>query len=238
MLYILSVVISRGKYYDGAKIYKKLNTLQHKVLKFRNNFWNHQAMITNDIHKEGRYSSDADIIRSIANGRLDAFNVIIDRYLDLVSRTSYLILCDRAASNEVTRSVFGWIWKKSSSYDEILSVEDWIYRITCSFCHVRLRRRRLLDYMAFQSDVYEKSAPEAFSQEEEYMTKEAWVIFCRASWELSSEQRIVYVLCELEGISVREAAVITGRYFEVTQNDLRTARNGVKRELEIYGKVR
>lgn len=195
-------------------------------------------MVKNNINKEGSHSEDADIIRSVAGGRLDAFRLVVERYMDMVARTSWRILCDRNAGDEVTRSVFMWIWKRSSSYDEILSVRAWIYRITCSFCYERLRRRRWLDILAMSPDVYDKSAPQALSEEDDYITKETWVVFCRASRELTAEQRVVYVLYELEGVSLHEAAAITGKHFDEAGRDLRTARNRVKRELEIYGKVR
>ena len=110
--------------------------------------------------------------------------------------------------------------------------------MTCIFCYERLRRSRWLDFLAMRSDVYEASAPPVQSRKDDYIIKETWVIFCRASRELTAEQRVVYVLCELEGLSVHEAAVMAGRHFDEVGNDLRTARNRVRRELEIYGKVR
>ena len=195
-------------------------------------------MDMNDMNKEVNRCSDADLIRSVAGGRLDAFRAVMEKYLDMVARTSYRILCDRGAADEVTCSVFMSIWNDSASYDEIVDVKAWIYRMICDFCLGRLRRRGWLDIFAVRPDVYEKSAPRARLREDDYITKETWVIFCRASRELTAEQRIAYVLCELEGVSVHEAAVITRRHFDEIVSDRRTARNRVKRELEIYGKVR
>lgn len=190
------------------------------------------------MNKEVNRCSDADLIRSVAGGRMDMFRVIVEKYLDMVARTSYRILCDRGAADEVTCSVFMSIWNDSASYDEVIDVKSWIYRMTCDFCLGRLHRREWLDIFAMRPDVYEKSAPRARLQEDDYITKETWVVFCRASRELTAEQRIAYVLCELEGVSVHEAVVMTRRHFDEIVRDLRTARNRVKRELEIYGKVR
>lgn len=190
------------------------------------------------MNKDVNRYDDADLIRSVAGGRMDMFRVIVEKYLNMVARTSYRILCDRNAADEAARSVFVSIWNNSASYDEIMGVKAWIYRMTCDLCLERLHRRVWLDIFAVRPDVYEKSAPRAHVREDDYITKETWVIFCRASRELTAEQRIAYVLCELEGVSVHEAVVITRRHFGEIVRDLRTARNRVKRELEIYGKVR
>ena len=78
------------------------------------------------MNKEVNRCSDADLIRSVAGGRMDMFRVIVEKYLDMVARTSYRILCDRGAADEVTCSVFMSIWNDSASYDEVIDVKSWI----------------------------------------------------------------------------------------------------------------
>ena len=38
---------------------------------------------------------DMTLMKEVAYGSMDAFEELMDRYLDLVSRTSFRILCDR-----------------------------------------------------------------------------------------------------------------------------------------------
>ena len=183
-------------------------------------------------------ASDASLIREVVLGRREALKVIMDRYMTMVSRTAYRIMCDRPDSEDITREVFITVWRKASSYDGRYSVSTWLYRITCNLCLKRLRRRRILELFSIRPSVYESSAPSAKSPEEDFITKETWAIFCRASLELSPRQRAVFTLLDLEGLSVEEVISITGMTTDEVKDNLHIARKKIRQELERYGKVR
>lgn len=182
-------------------------------------------------------SSDVALMRDISIGRQDVLKVLMDRYMPMVSRTSFRILCDFSDSGIVTRDTFIRVWKNSSAFDGSMALSVWLLRITCGLCYGRLRRRRLLDLVSIRPDVYEASAPAALSPDEEYITRETWAIFCRASHELSSRQRVVFTLRQLEGLSTEETALITGMSFDNIRENLHVARKRLRQELEKYGKV-
>lgn len=183
-------------------------------------------------------SSDSELMEEISLGRKAALRQIIDRYMAVVSRTAYRILCDRPDSENVTRKVFMKIWKNASSYDGGSSVQIWIYKITYDLCMECLRMRRILDYFSIRPSVYEASAPDALSPEEDFITKETWAVFCRASLGLSPKQRAVFAFNELEGLSVSDTAAITGMTKEQVRSHMNAAAMKVRHELERYGKVR
>ena len=183
-------------------------------------------------------ASDAFLMREVALGRRDALKVIMDRYMTMVSRTAYRIMCDRPDSEDITREVFIMVWRNASSYDGRYSVSTWLYGITCNFCLKRLRRRRIMELFSIRPSVYESSAPAAMSPEEDFITKETWAIFCRASLELSPRQRIVFTLLDLEGLSAEEVISITGMTTDEVKDNLHIARKKIRQELERYGKVR
>ena len=183
-------------------------------------------------------ASDASLIREVILGRREALKVIMDRYMTMVSRTAYRIMCDRPDSEDITREVFIMVWRNASSYDGRYSVSMWLYGITCNLCLKRLRRRRILELFSIRPSVYELSAPAAMSPEEDFITKETWAIFCRASLELSPRQRIVFTLLDLEGLSSEEVISITGMTSDQIKDNLYIARKKIRQELERYGKVR
>lgn len=197
-----------------------------------------QEMNMTGRHMKLEQSGDSELVREVALGRKDALKVIMDRYLGLVARTSYRILCDRQDGEDITREVFMKVWAGASMYDGRDLVYVWICRITCNLCMARMRRRRLLDLLSIRPSVYEESSPASVSSYEDFITKETWAVYCRASQELSSKQRMVFVLSEIEKLSISDVRSITGMTTEQIKENLRMARSKVRQELEIYGTVR
>lgn len=189
-------------------------------------------------HMKLEQASDASLIREVVLGRREALKVIMDRYMSMVSRTAYRIMCDRPDSEDITKEVFMKVWRNASSYDGRYSVSTWLYGITCNLCLKRLRRRRIMELFSIRPSVYESSAPAAMSPEEDFITKETWAIFCRASQKLSPRQRIVFTLLDLEGMSSEEVISITGMTTGEVKDNLNIARKKIRQELERYGKVR
>ena len=189
-------------------------------------------------HNGGKYTSDTALMGAVALGLQDALKVVLDRYMPMVSRTSYRILCDRDDSEDVTQEVFIRVWKNASGFDGRFSLSTWIYRITCNLCYDSLRRRKVLSMFSISPSVYETSAPEPLSPEEDFITKETWEIFCRASHNLSPKQRTVFTLRDLEGLDTEEITAITGLTPDQIKSNLHIARKKIRIELERYGKVR
>lgn len=185
-----------------------------------------------------KYAGDAALMGAVALGWQDALDQVLDRYMGMVSRTSYRILCDRNDSEDITREVFIKVWKKASDFDGRCSLSTWIYGITCELCYGRLRRRKVLSLFANTPSLFETSAPMALSPEEDFITKLAWEIFCRASRQLSPKQRAVFTLADLEGLDAEEVEAVTGMTPEEIKTDLYIARKKIRQELEHYGKVR
>ena len=96
----------------------------------------------------------------------------------------------------------------------------------------------MLSIFSIDPPVYETSCPVALSPEEDFITKETWEIFCRASRNLSPKQRTVFTLRDLEGLDTEEVAAVTGLSADQIKSNLHIARKNIRQELERYGKVR
>lgn len=180
---------------------------------------------------------DAALMRAVAAGDSESFHEIMNRYLPIVSRTSFRILCDRADSEYITVEVFCRVWINAADYDGSRPLYEWLLAMTCRLCRQRVFRRMMLRILAIRPDIYVTSPPMA-PWEDDYISKQAWEIFCRTSLKLTSRQRIVYTLCELEGLSVSQVHYITGLRPSLITHFLMQARDQVKSELKRYGRVR
>ncbi len=181
--------------------------------------------------------NDASLIRDIALGDPEAMTELMDRYLPMVTRVSYRILCDIPESEKVARGVFMKVWRSAGRYDPHYSVSIWIYKMIYNLCTSHLRRLRFLALLSIHPSVYEMSAPQPLSPEEDFITKETWEVYCRASRYLSSRQRSAFVLCELEELPAADVTRIMGISSGEIRHNLLIARETVKHELSKYGKV-
>ena len=153
--------------------------------------------------------SDMALLKDVARGREDAFMVLLDRYLDVVSVTSFRILCDREDSEAVTVKVFVSLWHDVLAYDDSLSLRDFLLRKTCLYSRMRIMRRRILMFIGVRNGVFVKASPKV-ENEDDYVTKQAWELYCRATAHMNPLQTIVYVLCELEGMLQDDVSRLIG----------------------------
>lgn len=154
-------------------------------------------------------SSEKALMYSIGCGDVRAMKHLMDEYLDLVLRTSFRILCDRKDSETVTQDVFLHAWNNSEAFDGSMSLEAWLLHHTCRYSRLRIVRRRIMYIFGERPDLFVTTAPKAPAYDD-YITKQAWELYCRISVDMPITHRILFSLCVLEGISEKDASMITG----------------------------
>ncbi len=182
-------------------------------------------------------SDDASLMKNIALGNPEAMEIMMDRYLQMVSRISYRILCDIPESEAVTEEVFMKVWRSAGEYDFRRDVSIWMCGIIYNLCQVHIRRQRFLDLLSIHQSTYETSAPHPLTPEEDYITKETWEIYCRAARFMTVRQRAAFVLRDLEGLPTASVASIMRMRSDRIRDNIVTARDKIKEELAKYGKV-
>lgn len=174
-------------------------------------------------------------MKEISYGNVDALELLVDRYIDLVSRTSFRILCDREDSEYVTVQVFLTLWNYVLDYDDRFTMEEWLLRRTCILSRIRIARRRIIRIFGVNADVFVNASPKVEDQDD-YVTKQAWELFCRASFHMTPLQSAVYSLCALEELSKEVVAKIKGVTVFRVSKALERAEIKIHYELEKYGK--
>ena len=172
---------------------------------------------------------------AIGCGDVRAMKHLLDKYLDLVSRNSFRIMCDRKDSDAVTSEVFEHAWNYAETFDGSMSLENWLLHHTCHYARLRIVRRRIMYMFGQRPDLYVTTAPKAHDYDD-YVTKQAWELYCRISVSFSITQRIIYALCELEGISHDEVSLITGVSVRRISSFLDHAQARFRKELRRFGK--
>ena len=177
---------------------------------------------------------DDELLSEVKYGNRQAFKEIVMRYLPVVSRTSYRIMCDRTDSEDITKSVFLSLWRKPGHFEGHVFEE--LLSMTCRQSRIRLLRRSIFSIIYINQEVFIFSA-QIFPSEDEYVARKVWEVFCRASDNCSGIQRVAYALCEMEGLS-RDVASSVGKIIPSHLDEaLELAREKVRQELDCYGRI-
>ena len=66
---------------------------------------------------------DMPLLKQMHRGSEKAFGALMEKYMPLISRTSFRILCDRSDSEAVTEKVFVKLWHDVMSYDDRFTLD-------------------------------------------------------------------------------------------------------------------
>jgi len=179
---------------------------------------------------------DMALLRDVAAGREDAFMEIMNRYLPLISRTTFRILCDRNDSESVAKQVFIYLWHNFDQYDDRFTLEEWLLRRTFYLSRLRISRRRILHVFGKRPALFAVSKPKA-ENTDDYITTQAWELFCRTSLKMTPVQRVVFTFVDLEQLGQEKTAYVTGLFRYRVRIAEERAEKKLKEELAGYGKV-
>ena len=145
-----------------------------------------------------------------------AFRDIVERYQAKVFSIIYGILRNHNDAEDIAQQVFAKIYFSIQSFDFRSSLLTWIYKITVNECYDYLRKKRVRK-LVYESDFSEEDAQRM--QNGETATGQAPAVDTQLARKdlvlkllakLSSEDRSLLLLKEVEGHSVEELSQMTG----------------------------
>jgi RNA polymerase sigma-70 factor (ECF subfamily) len=153
---------------------------------------------------------DHELIRACLEGSQEAFASLVHRHEQRSYWAAYKILGDAEAARDVAQEAFVRVWRALDRFDLSMAFSTWLYRITVNLAidHLRRNRRhRGADLDLFRESVADDSSisPDA-PQDSREVAKAV-----RAVLEtLDEKYRTVLILRDLEGLSSKQIADITG----------------------------
>lgn len=154
--------------------------------------------------------SDESLAMACSAGDPGALAGLFDRYQALVTRYLSRLVRSQVDVEDLLQTTFLQVAQGGSRYQGRSSVRTWLLGIATNVArhHFRshARRTRLLAAAARDGEVASRSAqPESLSEARQLLER------ARAALaNLSAERRFAFVLCEIEGLSAREAALVLG----------------------------
>ena len=159
--------------------------------------------------------SDVELARCCARGDADAARHLVTTNNQRLFRTAWSILKNRHESEDVLQSAYASAFRAIGSFEGRSALTTWLTRITINEAlarrRVQERRRKHLEAEGVQVlETYREQlakGSQAPSPEAEAAREQLRSILERAIGDLPESFRTVFVLHEIEGVSVEEAAL-------------------------------
>ncbi len=157
-----------------------------------------------------------DALARVAAGDTDAFTHLVESHQERLLRLCERLLGDPEEARDATQDVFLKVYRKAGEVRPQGQIYTWLYRIAVNHCLNRLRRRRLIRFLRFETNPEEPDAP-SFDPPDTgpdpaaaLETRQRWQATRKVIAKLPDNQRAVLILARFEGLSYRQIAEVLG----------------------------
>jgi len=182
------------------------------------------------------------LIKDAKRGDIDAFNRLVLEYQQLAYNVAYRIMGDPQSAEDRTQEAFISAYQKLNQFRGG-SFKSWLLRIVTNSCYDELRRYKRrpqlsMDELTEDNESWgfmraDNDTPEQFQQKVELVSA---IEQCLQN--LPDEQRIVAVLCDVEGFDYKEIADITKNALGTVKSRISRARNKLRDCLQsLFGEL-
>ncbi|HEV8537347.1 MAG TPA: sigma-70 family RNA polymerase sigma factor [Bacteroidota bacterium] len=160
--------------------------------------------------------SDEELIAAFQEGRLDAFNLLVERYKHQLVNFAYRFLGDYDEADDVAQETFIRLYRNKDSYRPVAKFSTWLYTIAANLAKTQLRRRKrhAIFSLTRERDEGEERMMEipdvryaADAVADSSLKQE---IIEQALNSISPKYREVVVLCDVQELTYEEICAITG----------------------------
>jgi RNA polymerase sigma-70 factor (ECF subfamily) len=160
-------------------------------------------------------SDDLELVHATQSGDISAFEQLVARYDGKLLRIAQHITRNREDSEDAVQDAFLKAFQHLGEFREDAQFSTWLIRITLNQALSRLRKRRTIQEMSldedFESDdmiLPREVADWAPNPEELYRASELRDILIKTLEKLRPVLRTVFVLRDIEGLSIEQTAEV------------------------------
>lgn len=177
-----------------------------------------------------------NISPAIRSGDTAAFEELVRQYQPYAYSLAARMLGNEQEAEDAVQEAFIRVWRSIDRYDPAVRFTTWLYRIVTNLCldHLRSRRRRNWVTISDDSDERNSDLQAGSDPSDQTSGEDLLSIIRKLSYVLPETQRTVFVLRDLQDLSIQEVCSITGLSQGSVKTNLHYARRKLREQL-IHG---
>jgi RNA polymerase sigma-70 factor, ECF subfamily len=194
-------------------------------------------------NKTGDSKEELDLISSAKTGDVDSFNKLISNYSQVLYNFSFKICRDEEKSKETMQNTLISIYKSLKSFDGKSKFSTWLYKVVTNNCLMMARTDKSRKMVSIDDDEYKVSLIDKDvigiyeTPVQKMLNTELKDKLDKAIKKLPLKYRLVFLLRDIEDLSIEETANTLKLSVPVVKSRLHRARIFLKNQLEgYYGK--
>ena len=160
-------------------------------------------------------SGDMDLVHASKNGDAAAFEQLVKRYDRKLFRIAQSVTHNREDSQDAVQEAFLKAYQHLADFREACQFSTWLIRITVNQSLMKLRKQRGAKEMSLdedfgdEGDILPKEVTDwAPNPEQLCWASELRDILCKTLEELRPISRTVFILRDVEGLTIDQTAVV------------------------------
>jgi len=180
-----------------------------------------------------READDRALLLALREGEEDALDELIERKTGSLVKLISRMVGDAEEARDIVQITFVRLWEHRARFDQRWAPNTWIYRIATNLAidYLRSRASRQKTTEPLRMHVLQAEDGRFRNQVAQIHAEEVSEIFRELSSELSEQQRLVFLLREIEDLPSKEVAEIVGVRESTVRNHLFNARRELRRRL-------
>jgi RNA polymerase sigma-70 factor (ECF subfamily) len=186
-------------------------------------------------------SSDMDLVHASKNGNAAAFEQLVKRYDRKLLRIAQSVTHNREDSQDAVQEAFLKAYQHLTDFREASQFSTWLIRITVNQSLMKLRKQRsnremsLDEHFEDEGDFLPREVADwAPNLEQLYWASELRDLLTQSLEELCPISRTVFVLRDIEGLSIDQTAVAMNLTNSAVKARLWRARFQLRERLNQY----
>jgi RNA polymerase sigma-70 factor (ECF subfamily) len=175
---------------------------------------------------------EAELITRCRAGEVDAFRRLVMRFEHYAYALAFRMVCSEDRAREIVQESFIRVWKSFDRFDPSKKFTTWLYAIVVNLAYdgIRADRRRLGLFSGSPGEGDRSASGEELA--ETVANRDLAEKIRELTGFLPPKQRMVFVLRDLQDLSVEEVAGTLGMSASSVKANLCYARQQIRKRLE------